>query len=159
MLSTPMLKEGLKAPDFALKGTDNATHALGEFKGHVLVLFLYIKDDTPICTIEAIEFNKLIDEFGAAGAVVVGLSNDFLDAHHKFKEKHRLKMLLLADPTCSTIKAYGSYGSPEFLKMGAHRDTFVIDGDGTIIKIYRKVQDCHKHPAEVLLFIKNSVMR
>lgn len=134
-----MVKEGEKAPDFRLMGSDGKEHTLGEFKGKYLVLYFYPRDDTPGCTTEAKEFNAALADFEKKGAKVVGVSKDSLESHGKFKKKYGLEFLLLSDPDSKTIKAYGSYGDRGIFGMGTLRNTFVIGKDGKVAKVFEKV--------------------
>lgn len=149
-----MITEGSKAPDFKLVGTDNKMHKLNDFKGKILVLYFYPKDDTPGCTIEANEFNKMKADIENAGAVVVGVSKDDVESHTKFCGKYGLSFLLLSDSSSEVIKAYNSYGDRGVFGMGTLRKTYVIDQRGIIIKIYEKVKPLG-HGNEVLSFIKS----
>lgn len=136
------LKEGDPAPDFALAG-DGGGASLKALKGKAIVLYFYPKDDTSGCTAEAIAFSALKAEFAAAGATVIGVSPDTAASHEKFKAKHKLAVQLAADPERSAIEAYGvwqeksMYGRKYF---GVERSTFLIDRNGKIAKIWRKVK-------------------
>jgi len=164
------LKEGDKAPDFRLpfatldksRGATKAasnekTVSLKDFKGKVLVLYFYPKDDTPGCTVEACGFRDAYKKIEKAGAVVVGVSPDSLKAHEKFIKKYSLPFLLLADEEKEISKAYkvwvkkSMYGR-EY--MGVQRATFVISAAGKILKIYPKVTP-KEHELEILDFLKS----
>jgi len=147
-----MLKEGSKAPDFNLEGTDGKRHKLGEFKGKYLVLYFYPRDDTAGCTIEAKGFNEYLEEFRRAGAEIVGISKDDLQSYEKFCSKHSLRFLLLADPSSKTIKKYDAYGNKGIFGMGTLRKTYLIK-NGRIVKIFPRVQALG-HNKEVLSAIK-----
>jgi peroxiredoxin Q/BCP len=153
-----MIKEGAKAPDFKLEGSDGKSHKLADFRGRTLVLYFYPKDDTPGCTIEAKEFTKCSADIEKAGGSVVGVSKDDIKSHGKFCGKYGINFLLLSDPTLDTIKAYESYGDRGIFGMGTLRKTYIIDKDGAIIKIYDKVKPAG-HGAEVLSFIKGMAQR
>lgn len=136
------LKEGDPAPDFAL-ATDGGRATLAGLKGRAVVLYFYPKDDTSGCTAEAIAFSGLKAQFEAAGATVIGVSPDSAASHDKFKAKHKLAVDLAADPDRAAIEAYGvwkeksMYGRKYF---GVERSTFLIDRNGKIAKIWRKVK-------------------
>lgn len=134
-----MLREGSTAPSFRLKGDDGRTHTLKEFLGKYVVLYFYPKDDTPGCTIEARDFTKRLGSIRKLGAEVVGISADDYGSHCKFRDKHRLKIRLLSDPTYKVIKAYGSYGDRGIFGKGTLRKTFIIDKDGMVVKDFEKV--------------------
>jgi thioredoxin-dependent peroxiredoxin len=146
-----MPKEGNRAPDFKLKAQDGAEVQLSDLlkKGFV-VLYFYPKDDTPGCKKEACSFRDLNQEFRSAGAEIIGISVDDLESHKKFHEKYHLTFTILADPD---KKVTALYGVKSGLGM-AKRVTFVIDGKGTIQKIYPDV-DVTVHAQEVLAFIKS----
>ena len=137
------LAEGDPAPDFELPTDGGGRTRLADLKGNPAVIYFYPKDDTSGCTAEAIAFNALRAEFAAAGTVIIGVSPDSAVSHDKFKRKHDLKIALAADPERSTIEAYGvwkeksMYGRRYF---GVERSTFLIDRNGRIAKVWRKVK-------------------
>ena len=150
------LVEGDIAPDFKLPTDGGGRTNLQEFKGKPIVVYFYPKDDTSGCTAQAIDFNGLRAKFAAAGAAIIGVSPDSAASHDKFKQKHDLKIALGADPERSAIEAYGvwkeksMYGRKYF---GVERSTFLIDREGRIAKIWRKVK-VPGHAAEVLAATK-----
>ncbi len=148
-----MLKEGSKAPEFSLRGSDGKEHRLGEFKGKTVVLYFYPKDDTPGCTIEAKGFNNSLREIRKLGAEVVGISKDGEDSHRRFCGKYSLRFLLLSDPDSKAIKKYGAYGDRGIFGMGTLRTTFIIGKDGKIARIFQKVRALG-HEKEVLDALK-----
>ena len=147
-----MVNEGSAAPDFELDGSDGKKHSLKDFKGKYLVLYFYPKDNTPGCTIEANEFNKNLEKIRSLGADVVGVSKDDLKSHGKFRDKYDLKFLLLSDPESKTIKAYDAYGDRGIFGMGTLRNTYVIDKQGKLAKIFEKVSP-KGHAGEVIEFL------
>src|SRR3546814_2293587 len=102
-----MIAEGSQAPDFAIEGEGGQQVRLADFKGAKLVLYFYPKDDTSGCTREAIDFTALIDDFGKADTVVLGVSKDSAKSHEKFAGKHALKVRLGSDPEGKAIESYG----------------------------------------------------
>jgi peroxiredoxin Q/BCP len=134
------IREGAKAPDFSLKGSDGKTHTLSEFRGKNVVLYFYPKDDTPGCTIEAKGFNKAVETLDKIDTVIVGISKDNLDSHKKFCNKYSLKFLLLSDPDSKVIALYDAYGDKGIFGMGTLRKTYIIDKTGNISKIFGKVR-------------------
>jgi peroxiredoxin Q/BCP len=144
--------EGEAAPDFTLMSDSGETVTLSELKGKPIVLYFYPKDDTPGCTAQACGIRDSWGDFEKRGAVVLGISPDSETSHVKFKEKFGLPFTLLADPDHSTAEAYGvwverkNYGKTT---MGIERSTFVIDADGTVAKIIRRVKP-DTHAADVL---------
>lgn len=147
-----MIKEGDKAPDFTLPGSDGKDHTLGEFRGKLLVLYFYPRDMTPGCTIEANNFNKHLDELKGMGAEVVGVSNDSVESHGKFAGKCKLDFLLLSDQKSKMIKDYDSYANKGIFGFGTVRNTYIIK-DGTVIRAFGKV-NAVAHINEVLDAVK-----
>lgn len=143
----------MTAPDFSLNGSDGKIHRLNEFKGRYVVLYFYPRDNTPGCTIEAKGFNKDLKELRKLGAEVIGVSNDSLDSHSKFCSKYSLEFLLLSDPESKVIKSYDSYGNRGVFGLGTLRNTYLINKDGKIAKIFRKVQPMG-HSKEVAAAIR-----
>ena len=128
-----------QAPNFSLRDSDNKTWTLADFSGSWLVLYFYPKDDTPGCTTEACSLRDARDELTALGAKVVGVSLDDASSHEKFKAKHNLGFTLLSDPGHETIEAYGAWGKKMFGREGILRETFIINPEGQIVKIYGRV--------------------
>ena len=152
------LKEGSKAPKFALATDTGATLSLSDFKGRKLVLFFYPRADTPGCTREAMEFSKLKAAFAKCGTDVVGISADPVRAQDAFKKKHKLKVDLLSDEQHNALEAYGAWGKKSMYGktfMGVIRTTVLIGPDGTVVRIWPKVKvDGH---AEAVLAAAKSV--
>ena len=146
------LAEGSKAPAFALPRDGGTTVSLKDFKGRNLVLYFYPKADTPGCTKEAIAFSALRAAFAKAGTEIVGVSADSVKAQDKFKAKHKLKIALASDETKEMLEAYGAWGEKSMYGrkyMGVIRKTFLIDGEGRIVRIWPKVS-VPGHAEEVL---------
>ena len=134
---------GAAAPDFNLPASGGETVSLAAHKGSKVVLFLYPRADTPGCTKEAIGFTEAKADFEAAGAVVIGLSNDPVAKQDKFTAKHDLGVPLMSDESSEVIAAYGSWVEKNMYgkkSMGVERSTFLIDADGKIAQIWRKVK-------------------
>lgn len=137
------LDVGQEAPQFELPGDGGSTIRLAELRGEIVVLYFYPKDDTSGCTVEAIDFTALAGQFDKAGAVVVGISPDTAKSHDKFKKKHSLAVQLAADPDRQAIDAYGVWAEKSMYGrsyMGVERSTFLIDRDGKIARVWRKVK-------------------
>jgi thioredoxin-dependent peroxiredoxin len=139
-LDDPLL--GKKAVSFCLLDANGNSICLDSFKGTWVVLYFYPRDNTPGCTIEAMQFNAALEKFADLGAQVIGVSADFPESHQKFAEKHNLTILLLSDTEHKVLKAYDSWKpktifGKEFL--GTQRDTFLIDPMGTLVAVWRKV--------------------
>lgn len=137
---------GSKAPDFTLQSQEGKTVGLKDFKGQWVVLYFYPKDMTQGCTIEAHNFQRDLDQYTAKHAAIVGVSADSIDSHQQFCTKESLTFRLLADPAKEVI---GSYGSLSGNGMVASRNTFLIDPNGVIRKVYTKVNPT-PHSQEVL---------
>ncbi|MCE3290977.1 MAG: peroxiredoxin [Caulobacter sp.] len=136
------LKPGDKAPDFDLP-SDSGRVSLAALKGKTVVLYFYPKDDTPGCTNEAKDFSALAAEFAKAGATVVGVSKDTAAKHGKFRAKHDLKVELGSDAESDVIERYGAWVEKKLYGreyMGIDRSTWLIDGDGVIRRVWRKVR-------------------
>jgi thioredoxin-dependent peroxiredoxin len=146
------LKEGDKAPDFAVNDGDGKTVRLKDLKGKKFVLYFYPKDDTPGCTKEACSFRDSWSKFKRRGIEVFGVSLDSEKSHQKFTEKYSLPFRLLADTDRKLSESFGTYGKKKFMGreyMGNHRMTFLIDEKGKIKKIFEKVKP-EDHAEEVL---------
>ncbi|MDD7908485.1 thioredoxin-dependent thiol peroxidase [Pseudovibrio exalbescens] len=142
-MTTEALTEGAPAPDFTLETDGGATITLADHKGKPVVVYFYPKDDTPGCTKEAIAFTQLAEDFAAQGATIVGISPDTPAKHDKFKAKHELTITLASDPETKTCEAYGVWVEKNMYGkkyMGVERSTFLVDADGNLSKIWRKVK-------------------
>lgn len=146
------LQEGDPAPDFTLPRDGGGEVSLSSLRGRKVVLYAYPKDDTPGCTQEAIAFNRLRKEFAAAGTDIIGVSPDSAKRHDNFKRKHELDFPLLADEAQMLASAYGIWVEKSLYGrkyMGIERSTFLIDADGRLARIWRKVK-VEGHAEEVL---------
>ena len=147
-----MLKEGDAAPDFTVKDQDGKDVKLSDFRGRKVVLYFYPKDDTPGCTKEACSLRDGFAEFEKRGIKILGVSTDDENSHRKFISKYQLPFTLLADADHAVADAYASYGEKSFMGknyMGVLRKTFLIDEQGTIVKIFDEVK-VDRHAGEVL---------
>jgi peroxiredoxin Q/BCP len=142
-----MVEEGKPAPDFELTSDRGETVKLSGLRGKPVVLYFYPKDDTTGCTAQACGIRDAYSEFEQRGAVVLGVSPDDEASHARFRDKYSLPFTLLADPNHSVAEQYGvwveknAYGKK---KMGVERSTFLIDRDGTVTKVMRRVKpDTH----------------
>jgi len=146
------ITEGTAAPDFSLPADNGGTVTLSELKGKIVVLYFYPKDGTSGCTTEAIDFTRLLPEFEALGATVIGMSPDSAKKHDKFKAKHDLAVTLVADEEMKALEAYGVWVEKSMYGrkyMGVERSTFLIDKTGSVARIWRKVK-VKGHADEVL---------
>ena len=131
------------APDFTLPGTDGAEVTLSSLRPKAVVLFFYPRDNTPGCTKEAIGFSALKDEFAAQNTIIFGISKDDMKSHHKFVEKQDLSVELLTDAESDVCEAYNVWKEKSMYGktyMGIERSTFLIDGEGKIAQVWRKVK-------------------
>jgi peroxiredoxin Q/BCP len=142
---------GQVAPTFTLPSQDGSQISLASFRGKWVVLYFYPKDMTSGCTIEAHNFQRDQAKFDAANAVILGVSVDTPNSHKQFCTKEGLTFRLLADPEHKVVDAYGSLGGWNGIPM-ASRNTFLIDPQGTIAKVWTKV-DPSVHSTEVLAAI------
>jgi thioredoxin-dependent peroxiredoxin len=131
-----VVEEGKPAPDFELASDSGETVRLSDLRGKPVVLYFYPKDDTPGCTRQACGIRDAWGEFQRAGAEVYGISADTAASHEKFKTKYSLPFPLLADPEHTLGE---SYGVAREGKNSYERSTFVIDADGNVAKIMRRV--------------------
>ena len=147
----------MKAINFTLPSTNNANYSLKDSLGKYVVLYFYPKDDTPGCTIETNDFNKLLLKFKKLECEVYGISKDNLKSHNKFRDKYKIKFDLLADEETKVLKKYKVWGKKKFMGrefMGINRTTFLIDKKGKIIKIWENVK-VKDHAKDVLETLKN----
>jgi len=142
---------GQPAPTFTLPSQDGSQISLDSFHGKWIVLYFYPKDMTSGCTIEAHNFQRDQAKFDADNAVILGVSLDTPDSHKKFCTKEGLTFRLLADPDHKVVDQYGSLGSFAGFKI-ANRNTFLINPEGKIVKVWTKVEVQH-HSEEVLAAI------
>jgi thioredoxin-dependent peroxiredoxin len=162
-MSDTQVKELQPAPDFTLPaiGSDtvvkNGQVQLSALRGHIIVLYFYPKDDTPGCTAEACSFRDANHEMQKRGVVVLGISADDIPSHQKFAEKYGLPFPLLADTNTTVSQLYGVWKEKEYSGkkfMGVNRETFLIDKDGIVRKVWPKVQAA-EHAQEVLEAIES----
>jgi len=146
------LVEGDRAPDFELPSSRGRPVRLSSLKGKNVVLYFYPEDDTSGCTKEACSFRDNLPKFEGLDAVILGVGKDSLASHKKFIDKYSLNFTLLSDEGLEVHKLYGTwklknnYGKTYW---GTERSTFVIDRQGRVKKVFRKVR-VDGHEAEVL---------
>ena len=156
--STRQLKVGQKAPAFSLPNQDGQIVSLSDYKGKIIVLYFYPKDDTPGCTKESCAFRDGIDEIHDIGADVIGVSGDSVESHKKFVKKYSLNFPLLSDESKKMLQAYGVWKEKSLYGrkfMGIERTTFIINGNGKIDGIFPKVK-VDGHLEEVLAELSES---
>jgi peroxiredoxin Q/BCP len=150
------LKPGDPAPPFDLPTAGGGRVSLGSLKGKRVVLYFYPKDDTPGCTLEALNFTEKAKAFAAQKTAVIGVSRDTVAKHERFAEKHGLSVILAADDEGLATEAYGVWGEKTLYGrkfMGIERATFLIDATGKIAHVWRKVR-VPGHVEEVLKMVK-----
>lgn len=147
-----MIEEGVKAPSFCLKDSTGSERCLDEFTGKWVVLYFYPKDNTSGCTLEAIEFSALEEEFRDLGAVVMGISPDTCESHAMFIGEHNLTVILLSDPEKKVLETYGAWRMKKMYDkepLGVVRSTVLISPDGKVAKTWDNVK-AEGHAAKVL---------
>lgn len=137
------LDVGDKAPDFTMPTDGGGEVSLAKLKGKPVVLYFYPRDDTPGCTKEACGFRDALPDFSGVGAEIIGVSRDTVAKHEKFKAKYDLPFTLGSDEGGAVTEAYGVWVEKNMYgrkSMGIERSTFLIDGDGVIRGVWRKVK-------------------
>jgi peroxiredoxin Q/BCP len=150
------LEEGTKAPDFTLLADDGSKVKLSSLKGAPVVLYFYPKDDTPGCTREACAFRDQKPTLAKLGATVLGVSADDVASHVKFRDKFKLNFSLLADPDHKVSEKYGAWREKNMYgkkSLGIQRSTYLIDAEGRIAKVWKRVQ-VDGHDEQVLAALK-----
>ena len=156
-----MIKENTKAPIFKLPSTNKKDYNLKDSLGNYVIIYFYPKDDTPGCTIETNDFNKLLPKFKKLNCEILGISKDNLKSHDKFRLKYKIKFDLLADQEIKVLKKYKVWAKKKFMGrefMGIVRTTFLIDKKGKIIKIWDNVK-VKDHAKEVLETLQNIIKK
>ena len=146
------ISAGIPAPDFELLDDTGTPRKLSDYRGRNVVLYFYPKDDTPGCTREACSFRDDYSAYENAGVAVLGVSPDSVASHAKFKKKFQLPFPLLADEGHKVCDVYGVWGPKKFMGRsyeGVLRTTFLIDENGTIIRVFENVRPA-EHSAELL---------
>lgn len=146
------ITEGMKAPAFDMATADGGRTTLAGLKGKTVVLYFYPKADTPGCTTEGQDFSALIGDFDAANSVVIGVSRDPVKKLARFQAKYDLKVVLASDEPEDVTLGYGVWVEKKLYGreyMGIERATFLIDGEGVVRRVWRKVS-VKGHAAEVL---------
>ena len=147
-----MLEAGVKAPDFELPDKDGKLHKLSDLRGKKVVLYFYSRDNTSGCTKQACGFGELYPQFREKGAEVIGISKDTVASHLKFAEKYDLPFILLSDTELTAIKAYDVWQEKKLygkVSMGVVRTTYLIDENGMIAKVFKKVKAAD-NPSQML---------
>ena len=148
---------GDKAPDFTIATDGGGTFCLSEMVGHNVIIYFYPKDDTPGCTKEACEFRDSLPDFSKSSSKIIGISKDTVAKHDKFKSKYELPFTLGADVEGAVCEAYGTWVEKSMYGrqyMGIERATFLVDREGVVQGIWRKVK-VKGHVEEVLAAVQN----
>lgn len=152
------LQIGDKAPNFTLPTDGNDSITLSGFKGRKVILYFYPKDDTPGCTKEACGFKENMTQLDKINAAVIGISKCSVAKHDKFKAKYNLNFPLASDEDGNVCEIYGTWAEKSMFGkkyMGIERTTFLIDEDGKIEKIWRKVK-VNGHVDDVIAAIEKT---
>ena len=148
---------GDKAPDFTVATDGGGTFCLSEMMGHNVIIYFYPKDDTPGCTKEACEFRDSLPDFSNSSSKIIGISKDTVAKHDKFKSKYDLPFMLGADLEGDVCGVYGTWVEKSMYGrqyMGIERATFLVDKEGVLQGIWRKVK-VKGHVEEVLGAVQN----
>jgi thioredoxin-dependent peroxiredoxin len=150
------IPEGSKAPAFDMPADNGGHVSLASVRGKPTVLYFYPKADTPGCTTEGQDFSALIDDFASVGAIVIGVSRDPVRKLDRFKAKYDLRVVLASDEAGDVTEAFGVWGEKSMYGrtyMGIERATFLIDGNGVIVRVWRNVK-VKGHAVEVLAALR-----
>ena len=137
--SLAQIKVGSKAPNFTLSDQNSIQHQLSDYEGSWVILYFYPKDDTPGCTTQACDFRDAVKRIIASKSNVFGVSLDSVESHKRFADKNNLPFSLLSDESGEVSEAYDSLNNFMSFKS-AKRNTFIIDPDGKVAKIYLSVK-------------------
>lgn len=151
------IEEGKKAPVFTLLSDGGGKVKLADCKGSPVVVYFYPKDDTPGCTKQACAFRDRQQELISHGAKVLGISADSVESHAKFRDKYALNFPLLSDADHAVAEKFGAWREKNMYgkkSMGIQRSTFLIDGAGKVVKVWKRVQ-VDGHDDEVLKALQN----
>lgn len=138
-----ILTENMQAPDFILPGSDGKNHQLKDYKGKNVILYFYPRDNTPGCSREAQDFKEFFEDFSIHNTVILGISRDTLTSHDKFIAKYDLPFILLSDKEETVCNLYSVLKEKTVCGkkgIGIERSTFIINTEGMLTKIYRKVK-------------------
>lgn len=154
-----MLEQGSKAPDFNLLDQNGKNHTLSDYRGKWVILYFYPKDMTPGCTTEACNFRDDYSNFNNLNTVILGISKDSIKKHSKFADKYQLPFSLLSDIDGDVCEQYDVWKEKSLYGktfMGIVRSTFLIDPEGTIVRVYPNVK-VKEHASELLSDLKSFI--
>lgn len=153
-----MLETNQMAPDFTLPDQNGNDVTLSSFRGKKVILYFYPKDNTPGCTKEACSLNEAKEDLSGLNAVIIGVSRDSAQSHQKFIASHDLSFTLLTDKDHEVMEMYGAYGKKMMYgkeTTGVIRTTYIIDEEGKIVKIFRKVNTA-THGEDIKAFLEEA---
>jgi peroxiredoxin Q/BCP len=155
------LQIGDNAPEFTMPADDGSDISLSNYKGEMVILYFYPKDDTPGCTKQACAFTENLTAFNDLNCAVIGVSKDPVTKHQKFKAKYDLNFPLASDENTDVCERYGVWTEKSMYGktyMGIERTTFLIDSDGIIQHIWNKVK-VPNHIADVLNVVNQHIKK
>jgi peroxiredoxin Q/BCP len=150
------VEAGERAPAFSLTADDGMKVRLADLTGRPVVVYFYPRDDTPGCTREACSFRDQRAELKKLGAEVLGISTDSVETHSKFRDKYALNFPLLSDPDHRVAEKFGAWREKNMYgkkSLGIQRSTFLIDGDGKVVKVWKAVK-VDGHDAQVVAALR-----
>ena len=150
-----MLSIGQPAPDFSLKDAQGKIHTLSDYKGKIIALYFYPKDDTPGCTAEACNIRDNYTALLKRNIVVLGISFDDQESHQKFRDKYKLPFPILSDTDKTVSKQYGAVRGPLLSFIGPKRITYLIDENQKVLHLFRDV-DTKNHSAQILKIVRTT---
>lgn len=142
-MENTILIEGMQAPNFTLMGSDHKEHTLSDYKGKKVILYFYPRDNTPGCSKEAQAFKEQFEHFNQENAVILGVSRDTIASHEKFIAKYELPFVLLSDReeiVCNLYDVIKEKNMCGRVGFGIERSTFIINENGILTSIYRKIK-------------------
>ena len=142
-----------RAPDFSLPDESGVRRSLEDYRGKWVIVYFYPKDETPGCTIEASALRDVHDELATLGAEILGISRDGAASHEKFIAKHELPFHLLTDADTQVMRDYGAWGKAHFGREKILRQTFIINPNGQVVKVFGCVT-AKGHGAQVIAALK-----
>jgi thioredoxin-dependent peroxiredoxin len=156
-----VLQAGDTAIEFTFEAANGKSISLSDFRGKNVILFFYPKDDTPGCTKEACDFRDSFHSFSDLNTVIIGVSRDPISSHKKFTTKYQLPFFLVSDTNGDVCQKYGVLKEKNMFgktSIGIERTTFVLDTNGTIVKVYPKVK-VKDHVTKVFQFVKEQLTK
>lgn len=159
-MQNTIVAEGQRAPDFCLPDADENERCLQDYEGKWVIVYFYPKDNTPGCSLEAMDFSRLKRSFETRGAIILGISKDTCKSHQRFIDRKSLTITLLSDTDSAVQKQYGIWRPKKFIGrelLGTVRSTFLINPQGIIEKIWDPAR-AKGHADDVLETLKESLV-